>query len=85
MSIQWEYHLWECTVPLAARFHIDLATSSHPQSTEAGPPLQLFAGTLLPSPTAAWILLAEPLLANCVEHDMYFFAIIYLLENMFIK
>lgn len=78
MSIQWEYHLWECTVPLAARFHIDLATSSHPQSTEAGPPLQLFAGTLLPSPTAAWILLAEPLLANCVEHDMYFFAMIYL-------
>lgn len=85
MSIQWGYRLWECKVPLAARFHIDLATSSHPQSTVADPPLQLFAGTLLPSPTAAWILLAEPLSANCVEHNMYFFAMIYLLENMFIK
>lgn len=73
MSIQWGYHLWECTVPLVARFHIDLATSSHPQSTVAGPPLQLFAGTLLPSPTAAWILLAEPLSANCeFKHRMIF-------------
>lgn len=70
--IQWGYHLWECTVRLAAKFHIDSTTSSHPQSTVTGPLLQLFAGTLLPSLTAAWILLAEPLSADCEEHNISF-------------